>query len=270
MPQPPKRLTPSDGAAHLFGSEVRRYREMMGLSIAQLAEQINYSPSFIGAVERAESGCERGFAIACDAILDTREALVHLWDGLFSRRPGNPVPEWFVEWPIIEDESEALCVYNPSVVHGLFQTEDYAGKLLNGDNALVDARMARQTILTKANPPSLVYLLPECVLWYDVGGAEVMRPQLERLCDAASPHVSIQVVPNGQIHPGNAGEFMLAKLARGVEVGYVETSARGMILDAHKDVATLEQRFSAIRAQALPVGMSIDLIHRTKEEHWKI
>ncbi|GLZ07031.1 transcriptional regulator [Actinomadura sp. NBRC 104412] len=269
MPQPPKQLTPSDGATHLFGSEVRRYRMMMGLSIAQLAEQINYSPSFIGAVERAESGCERGFAVACDQTLETREALAHLWDGLFSRRPGNPVPEWFVEWPIIEDEAEALCVYNPCVVYGLLQTEEYAEIVLFGDRPQVEARLARQAVLTKADAPRLVYLLPEHVLWYDVGGAGVMGPQLDRLCEAVSSRLSVQVVPNGQSHPGNKGEFTVATLPRGAEVGYVATAARGMILDAHKDIATMKDDFSAIRAHALPVGMSIDLIQRTKEERWK-
>jgi hypothetical protein len=97
-----------------------------------------------------------------------------------------------------------------------------------------------------------------------------MGPQLDRLCEAVSPRLSIQVVPNGQSHPGDKGQFVIATLPRGVEVGYAETAARGMILDAHKDIATLKQDFSVIRAQALPVGMSIDLIQRTKEEHWKI
>jgi transcriptional regulator with XRE-family HTH domain len=269
VPQPPKELTPSDGAAHLFGSEVRRYRTLMGLSIAQLAEMINYSPSFVGAVERADSGCERGFAAAADQALETKEALAHLWDGLFSRRPGNPLPEWFEEWPKIEDDSEALCVYNPCAVYGLLQTEEYAEKVLFGDRPRIDARMGRQEILAKPDAPHLVYLLPETVLWYDVGGAEVMAPQLDRLCEAVSPSLSVQVVPNGQLHSGNVGEFTVATLPRGVEIGYVETMARGMILDAHKDIATMKKHFSAIRAQALPVGMSIDLIQRTKEEHWK-
>jgi hypothetical protein len=169
MPQPPKELTPSDGAAHLFGSEVRRYRTLMGMSIAQLGEKIIYSPSFIGAVERAESGCERGFAVACDQALETKEALAYLWDGLFAKRPGNPVPEWFVEWPIIEDSAEALCAYNPCVIYGLLQTEAYAERLLSGDRAKIEARLARQAVLTKPEAPHLVFLLPEAVLWYDVG-----------------------------------------------------------------------------------------------------
>jgi hypothetical protein len=239
------------------------------MSIAQLAEKINYSPSFIGAVERAESGCERGFAVACDETLDTKEALAHLWDGLFSKRPGNPIPDWFEEWPKIEDDSEVLCVYNPCVIYGLLQTEEYAEKLLFGDRAQIEARMARQNVLTKPDAPRLTYLLPESVLWYDVGGAEVMGPQLDRLCDSVTPRLSVQIVPNGQLHPGNRGEFTVATLPRGTEIGYVETTARGMILDAHKDIAALKDDFSAIRAQALPVGMSIDLIQRTKEEHWK-
>jgi hypothetical protein len=269
MPRPPKELTPSNGAMDLFGSEVRRYRELAGLSIAVLAERINYSPSFVGAVERAESGCDRAIAEACDRELDTREALVHLWDGLFSRRPGTPVPEWFVEWPAIESKAEVLCVYDPCVVHGLLQTEDYARTLLFGDEDLLEGRLARQVAVTAQDGANVVYLLPEAVLWHDVGGLEVMRGQCDRLQAVVSPRLSIQVIPDGELHPGNEGGFMIATLPMGVEMGYVETAARGMILDAHKDVARLKERFSAIRSHALPVGMSVDLIGRTKEERWK-
>lgn len=269
MPQPPKQLTPSNGALDLFGSEVRRYRERASLSIAALADLIPYSPSFVGAVERADSGCERGFAEAVDGVLDTHDALVHLHDGLFGKKSGA-FPEWFEKWPRVEEKAERFTVYEPLVVHGLLQTPEYANVVLGGDREGVEARMKRQAILGRdaPPPPRLVYVLPEHVLWLDKGGPDIMRAQLEKLVAVVSPRLSVQVVPAGIPHPGSDGALIVATLADGTDVGYVETPARGIMLEAADDIMRLKSVFTDISTNALPVGMSIDLIKRTVEERW--
>jgi hypothetical protein len=269
MPQPPKRLTPSNSALDLFGSEVRRYRVLANHSIKQLADKIPYSPSFIGAVERAESHCERTFAEHCDAVLGTKEALAHLHDGLFGNKKDG-FPEWFRKWPGVEAEADTLQVYSPIVIHGLLQNEAYASTLLLGDREATEARLARQAILTRSDPvpPRLIYVLPETVLWYDVGGPDVMREQLKYLADAVTPRLSVQVVPNGLPHPGNEGAFVLATLPDGGEIAYVETGARGIMMDAREDISRLKDRFAAICTQALPTSLSAELINRTIEEKW--
>ncbi|TYK47039.1 helix-turn-helix domain-containing protein [Actinomadura decatromicini] len=269
MPQPPKLLTPSNSPLDLFGSEVRRYRVLANYSIKQLAAKIPYSPSFIGVVERAESHCERAFAEHCDAVLDTKEALSHLHDGLFGNKR-DAFPEWFRKWPGVEEEADTLQVYEPTVVYGLLQKEEYASALLFGDHEAIDARLARQAILTRTDPkpPRLVYVLPEVVLWYDVGGADVMRAQLQYLAEVSTPRLSVQVIPNGQPHPGNQGAFVLATLSDGSEIALAETAARGIMMEAREDISRLKDRFAAICTQALPVSMSGDLINRTIEEKW--
>jgi transcriptional regulator with XRE-family HTH domain len=269
MGQEPKKLTPSKSAKDRFGSEVRRYRDLERISIAALANKIPYSASYIGDVERGDSGCVREFAEACDSVLNTREALQHLWDALFATA-GSPVPEWFTTWPKIVDDAVLLRVYDPMVVYGMLQTPEYADVVLFGDRAKIENRLARQAVLTKANAPRLVYVLPEWVLHHDIGGPEVMAAQLERLCEAASPRVTIQVVPNGQPHQGDRGSFTLATLPNGAEFAYMETAVRGMILGNPDDLAQLRDQFESIRSHALPSGMSIDLIKRTMEDRWKI
>jgi hypothetical protein len=270
MPQPPKRLTPSNSALDLFGSEVRRYRVLANYSIKQLGDKIPYSPSFIGAVERAESHCDRKFAEHCDNILDTKQALAHLHDGLFGDKKDG-FPEWFRKWPGVEEGTGTLKVYGPHVVYGLLQTEEYASTLLFGDREAIDARMARQAILTRTDPmpPRLIYILPETVLWNDVGGSDVMRLQLERLTQSIGPRLGIQVIPNGVPHPGNQGSFTLATMPDGQEIAYIETAARGIMMDAQEDIFKLKDRFDAISTQALPTKMSADLINRTIEEKRK-
>ncbi|GAA1577268.1 helix-turn-helix transcriptional regulator [Actinomadura kijaniata] len=269
MPQPPKQLTPSNGALDLFGSEVRRYRQLAGHSIAQLSDRIPYSSSFIGAVERAESRCERAFPEHCDRVLETKDALTHLYDGLFAGK-ASAFPEWFREWTEIEALALTLKAYQPNIVDGLLQTPQYAEILLFGDQAKVEARMGRQAILTRSDPrpPRIITVMPETVLWYDVGGPDVMRAQLEKLASTSSPWMSMQIIPNGQRHPGNLGAFVLATLPDGSEVAYVETALRGMIVEDRADIAELKDQFDMICTQALPVGMSVDLISQTVDR-WK-
>ena len=131
--------------------------------------------------------------------------------------------------------------------------------------------MYTKTILTRTNPkpPRLIYLLPETVLWNDVGGPSIMRPQLQRLMEAVSPRLSVQIVPNGAPHPGNEGTFTVATLRGGEEIGFAETALRGILIEDREDISRLKERFDAIWTQALPVGMSVDLIKRTLDEKWR-
>jgi Domain of unknown function (DUF5753) len=156
------------------------------------------------------------------------------------------------------------------VIDGLLQTEDYARTLLYGKESDVQVRMSRQGILTRTEtpPPLLIYVLSEIVLRHEIGGPKVMHDQLLQLAASASERVRIHVVPNGVVHPGVRGSFVLATLADRSEVAYVETGARAMTLGESEDLQALSENFEMIRSHALPVGQSIELILRTAEEIW--
>lgn len=270
MPQRPKRLTPSRGPLDLFGSEVRRYRQLAALSLAQLADQIPYAASTIGEIERGESSCDRVFAEQCDQVLDTREALAHLHDGLFDGRTAA-FPAYFAEWP--EHESQAITVrtYQPLVIDGLFQTPAYANVLLYGNEKDVASRMERQAVLNREEPPPprIVYLLPETVLWHRVGTTQIMYEQLHHLADAISPNQSVQVLPDGSPHSGHLGPFVLARLPGGDAVAYCEGEPHGRIVDGRTEIEQLHERFTDLATYALPADLSAALIRQTAEERWK-
>ncbi|QXJ23091.1 helix-turn-helix domain-containing protein [Actinomadura graeca] len=270
MPQRPKRLTPSRGPLDLFGSEVRRYRQLAGLSLAQLADQIPFAASTIGDIELGKSSCDRVFAEQCDQVLDTREALAHLHDGLFDGRSAA-FPKWFEDWPNIEGQAEVLRIYEPFVVTGLLQTPSVAEMLLYGDQEKVAGRIERQAVLTREDPPPprLIYVLPERVLRSRIGTPSVMFTQLHHLADVASPTVSVQVIPDGEPHPGNSGAFMIATLPGGEHVAYTEGEPHGTIRDGRADIEKLFRRFTDISTHALPTSMSAALIREIAEEAWK-
>ena len=82
----------------------------------------------------------------------------------------------------IEERATEIRWWEPLLVPGLLQTPEYARAVLaswrrdNGDDieAKVTARIERQAILDRDNPPELRALLDESVLYRCVGSAAVM------------------------------------------------------------------------------------------------
>jgi transcriptional regulator with XRE-family HTH domain len=266
MPQPPGDFGSNNSALTLFGSQLRRHRERAGLSQERLAAKVGYAGGYIGNVERGERRCERGFAVAADRALDTHDALTELWDRTVE---ASAFPWWFVDWPVYERRSMLLRSFELSIVYGLLQTPDYARALLGGDEAAVEARLARQKILTpeEGSPPLVVCVLDEAVLHRRIGSPAVMRDQLEHLVEMSSDRVSVHIVRSDgrEVPPGS---FVLATLDDRREIAYLDTAARGLNMGGPDDLRTLSESFEMIRNRALSRDQSIELITRTAEERW--
>ncbi len=84
--QEPRELTPNASAAHLFGAELRRWRERQGLSLARLCECFERAGrrvdvGYLARVERGERLPEdRQFAETADALGTTDGLFGRLWD----------------------------------------------------------------------------------------------------------------------------------------------------------------------------------------------
>ncbi|MGI5486775.1 helix-turn-helix domain-containing protein [Microtetraspora malaysiensis] len=249
----------------IWGRELRHYRQAASLTQAQLAEKIHFSESLISGVETGQLPASPEFAAVCDQALATRGALSRLLDW----RKGQVFPSWFGKWRDKEQVATALRTYEPLLIPGLLQTEAYARVVLRGDETAVAARMHRQLILTREDPPPPVLrcVIDEAVLYRPIGGPKVMREQLRHLVGVTGPRLSVQVVPQG-MHSGLLGGFVIATLDGGADVLYAETAVRGIATSDHEDVGTAIERFEAIRTEALPLNMSLELIERTVEERW--
>src|SRR5262245_18938430 len=202
-----------------FGNMLRKFRESAGLTLDRLGERMGYTGSFIGQVERAERPPLREVAERADKALGTGKVLTWLWDELLAGKVF--FPEWFT-WPQYEAKAIFLRSFELSVVYGLLQTEDYARTLLGEDATAVTARMSRQEELTRKEPvPPRVFCLQAVnVLYNQLCTGQVMRAQLERLVGPGNT-VSLQIVPNGVVHPGHGGSFALATLEDETDVAYV-------------------------------------------------
>ena len=168
-------------------------------------------------------------------------------------------------------EAVHLATYQSTVVEGLLQTPEYAAALLRHDKEAVAARVARQEILHREDPPPprLSVLLYEGVLTNEVGGPDVMRDQLAHLLVMAEkPNISIQVVPGPISSAMSSSSFILATLPDRSEIGYADMAARDLTLDEADDIRALAEAFDEIRTEALPAEMSRRLIQQIMEERW--
>ena len=188
-------------ALALFAAELRAARGHAGLSREDLAVKLNYSPSLVAMIEtERRERLSRDFAARCDEVFDTPGTFTRLEERLHDL----PYPASFRPFAGYEAEARSLRMFEHVLVPGLLQTPEYARAVLatrprtTADEleALVAARLSRQVILDRKDPPLLWVLLDEGVLHRPVGTPAVMHAQLLRLaelCDA--PYVSLQVIP---------------------------------------------------------------------------
>ncbi|MDG4803327.1 helix-turn-helix transcriptional regulator [Micromonospora sp. WMMD980] len=250
----------------LFAGELRRLRTEAGLTQEALAERVSYSASLVAAVEQCRRAPRAEFTERCDEVLDGGGLLVRIRDALVQ----EALMPWFREWVGIEQEAAALRSFEPLVVPGLMQTEEYVRALHEGASPLVGealeqqvgARLARQAVLDRPAPPQFVAVLDHSVLTRPVGGPKVMREQLAHLVEMGRrPRVHLHLVPETVgAYPGLNGAFVLATPADGDDVGYLDNQLHGSIVERTVDINSLRQTWESVRAEAMPHGATLAAI----------
>ncbi|MER5322102.1 helix-turn-helix domain-containing protein [Streptosporangium roseum] len=256
-----------------FGTELSNRRRRAHLSQERLAEITQFSRSLLSFIERGERTPSRNFAQRCDDALEAGGELVRLWEHITR----DASPQWFRGWLDIEQKAHTLHTWQPLVVPGLLQTEEYARAVIRGEPGITEeqveravaARMERQEIFTRAAPPLLRAILDEGVLHRPIGGRAVMRRQLERLLEAIeSPRIGVQVVPLARgVTTGILGGFVIAQLPGSTDTVYIDSATDGHVTNRPEDVEAIHSRYDTLRAEAQPQPVSITLI-REAEKLW--
>ena len=264
-------------ALSLFADEMKAAREQRGWSQADLADQIPYSLSTISMVEALHRVPTRDLAGHLDKTFDTPGTFTRLE----ARLRDLPFPASFRPFAAYEAEATALYVFEHSLVPGLLQTSEYARAVMATrpntaedeiDN-LVIARLARQSVLTRDDPPAplLWALIDEGVLHRPVAPAEVVHDQLLHLVAVSRrPNVTVQVVPySAGGHTGLLGAFTIADLGGSPGTVNVEDITDGRVFEDPGMVSRVTLRYKSLQSEALPKGASRELIARVAEEQWK-
>ncbi|MEU2660529.1 helix-turn-helix transcriptional regulator [Streptomyces sp. NPDC007325] len=264
-------LDPSASPLDYYGYELRRLREGAGLSQSQLGDILFCTGSLVGQIETARKVPTREFSERLDAALMT--------GGFFTRLVGlvlkSQLPSWFRPYAEMEAKATYLCSFQAQLVHGLIQTEEYAQAVMSvrfesDVETLVAARIERQRILDRVNPPLLWFVMSEAALRQQIGGREVMRDQLAHLLTMQDREwVKIQVLPFAVgAHAGQPGSFTLLRFADDPDLVYTEDFVQGHMTVDSTAFKEGSLRYDHLRAAALSVEDSSALITRVMEEHY--
>jgi transcriptional regulator with XRE-family HTH domain len=205
---------------------LRRLRADADLTIEQVAEKVDLSPSTLSRLETAQATVRRGDIkelLDIYQVTDTTQRQKLLRLAVQSREQ----PWWWKYRDLKEaagadlaDQADVIRQYSALLVPGLLQTERYAREIVRavrGDEASrntelqLELRMRRQAMLTKPEPPEYVVVLDEPVVRRVVGDRQIMREQLQRLIQAAAlPNVSLHLLPlSVGAHAAMDGEFTI-------------------------------------------------------------
>ncbi|MFI7273871.1 helix-turn-helix domain-containing protein [Streptomyces sp. NPDC049879] len=264
-----------------LASELVRFRERKRLSIKAVADATGVNEVTLRRIEARQARPQKRTLIALlDAYAvrgDEREKIVALARGAQEQgwiRPYDAeLPDEYNAFIQFESEASELKKYESLFVPGLLQTEDYARAVIGGTlrtapssevELRVRARMERQSILTREEPVSLRVAMDEAALRRLVGGADVMRAQLDHLAKMSmEPHIQVQVIPfTAGVHPGMPGSFVLMNFARSAEpeIVWVDSHVGDMFLEKPMQIARLTTAFDELIAQASSPAESLAMI----------
>ena len=259
----------------LFAEELAAQRAKRKWTQVETADKLGYSNTYLSEVEREIKVPSPDFATQCDMVFGCPETFVRL----LAVAKLTLFPDYFAQVVPYEEKAIRINGWELGSVPGLLQTEDYTRSLIRATlhdatndrvETIVAARMARQEIHTKENPPKLWYVIDESALQRMVGGAPAMARQMGRLIEATSvPGNVIQVLPFANATGiGTPGPIAVYEFEAGQPVvAYAECYHGGRLIDAPEEVAAALTDLSLIRMHALSPAASTEFLERHRREY---
>jgi transcriptional regulator with XRE-family HTH domain len=267
----------------LLGAQLRRLREAHGVSREDAGWEIRSSESKISRIElgrvrfkerdiadllslygMADDDPERDRLLAL-----AREANAPGWWQPY----GDVMPGWFQPYLGLEAATSLIRTYEVQFVPGLLQTREYGRAVIRlghpraSESELerrVELRVARQKLLTRADPPQFWAVVDEAALRRPIGGAAVLRQQVEALIEATKlPNVRLQIVPfevGG--HAAAGGAFTILRFPERdlSDIVYVEQLTSALYLDRREDLDLYAEAMERLCLDARPPGQTEDTL----------
>jgi len=207
----PKLPQPRRARRAALGAELKRLRELNGVSGRMVAKALGISQS---AVSRKEAGGAplslpevTAWADAIRASQEDRGRL--LWMAEQAVTETIPLESWHAETGaagiqheigMLERASRFIANFQPDFVPGLLQTAEYARRVLaaagNPDPATAALRrLDRQAILHDLSH-RLEFVITEAALRWRTGPPDILVPQLDRIASLATlGNLTVEVIP---------------------------------------------------------------------------
>ncbi|GAQ54137.1 helix-turn-helix domain-containing protein [Streptomyces acidiscabies] len=269
----PQALTPFLSARHYFGAEMRKDRELAGLSLVQLAGIVASSKSTLARVETAELMPPPDLPAHLDAAFGTGDKYSTLYQ--LARREAHP--DQYQRFMDFEARADVIENYELQIIPGLMQTREYAHGLLRVQEDLaseqieerVTGRLSRQDRLRTPQRPLRWAIIDESILRRQVGTPECMRNQLAHLLEQVDTSDSkVQVLPfSSGPHSLMGGSLTLLTLPNGSTMAYEEGIEVGHLYEDQDSVKKWRRQYEVLRANALPMAASAELIQQALEDY---
>lgn len=267
-----------------LGRDLRQLREARDLSSDRAAAQLGWSQSKISRIETARIGVTPPDV---SRMLDLYGVSSHQRAALVQLAHEAQQRGWWAEYGDVftgsyiglEDEADSIRDFEPQVVPGLLQTEEYARAVIEAvrpgeSHAEIDrrvrARMARKVLLSRDDPPTLTAIIAESALRWPIGGRDVMSGQMRALLDAGRrSNVNIRVLhPEAGAHAGLDGPFVILSFSGDdfPDVAYTEGPAGDNYVESADQVRRVTLNWNRIADKALSVEESARILADLAEE----
>jgi len=233
------------------------------MSRRALGERVQVSDSAVAAWEVGRNIPDPKTLKSVERILGTDGLLEDIVDNMVM---GEKPEEYLGKWVNAETQASLLLRFSFDVIPGLLQIEEYARAILRDDEQ-VKARIDRQKILAKEDPPVLVALIDESVLRRNVGGSQVMRDQLNHLAErTAHDHVIVQIIRmSSAVCAQYVASFSIASYNSDSGAVYSDNAVSAEVVGNPDVVSKLRRTFEMLRKHAISEEESIRLIKEVAE-----
>ncbi|MBA8822997.1 transcriptional regulator with XRE-family HTH domain [Saccharopolyspora lacisalsi] len=261
-----------------LGADLRQARKKSQMSTRSVAERLGISHT---SVARTEQGARIPEVTEVIALCALYGITGHKRDQFIERvNDSDGSTAWLATGPataqqitsLVALERQAVTITDVSLnlVPGLVQTPEYARELIGtgpDEEWLLSTRLARQALLTKPGAPTVRFIVDESALRRLIGGASVMRDQLDHLLRSRSKsNVAVQVIPRSVgAHPGLDGSFVMLTYPDREPHVYIEARRVGLFLTRPQDVEPFADGIEEIDMNLLGEERSAELITEIKE-----
>jgi transcriptional regulator with XRE-family HTH domain len=271
-----------------LGGHLRRLREASGITREAAGYTIRSSSSKISRLELGRvASKERDVAdlLTFYGVTDAEERETLLTLARQANAPGwwreygDVLPNWFDTYLGLEQAASVIRTYEPQLVPGLLQTEDYARAVMllrhlhmsYGEiERRVALRMARQAFLSQPGAPDLWVALDEAALRRPLGDQKIQRAQLLHLIEMAQrPNIILQIVPfDAGGHAAAGGPFTILRFSQPdlPDVVYLEHLTNAVYLDRNRDTVEYLEIMDNLCIQADSPTGTISFLNRIINE----
>ncbi|HZS20282.1 MAG TPA: helix-turn-helix transcriptional regulator [Pseudonocardiaceae bacterium] len=268
----------------LIGVELARYRNAAKLSLTEASDHSGISRAKLGHLETGRQQQDPDDIVQLLTTYQVDQQDIDRLISLTSRADeaswwapwAQVVPDWLKTFVGLEGLAESEFVFEPIIIPGLLQTEQYAAAVtantprVRADHSerFVGFRIARTRRLTDPERPLKLHaVVTDSALRLAVGNPELRRAQLRHLLTLAElPTVTIQVLqPEDGPHTALTGQFVVLGFENVRSIGYVELHDGALYLQDADQVETYNMVAKDLQRAALNPERSIAVIQSMLE-----